>query len=276
MTRSIERRVRGKHAMVTGGSEGIGFAIARRLVMYGASVTLVARSGTKLDCARARLLAEVRNAKVFTVSLDVSDDTAVARVIGDEVRHHPLDFLFNNAGISRPGYFWDIPHRDFVRQNEINFAGAVLVTRAALPSLLSSSDPHIVNVGSVSSVVASLGHSAYCGSKFALFGFSEVLRAELRLRGVRVSIALPPEVETKMLDEEAPYLPKAAKVLQGTAGKLTPDKVAVAILKGMNTTAFEIVPGFMAKTTIMMYRLAPGFVRAYSDWVVRKAVNQLE
>jgi 3-dehydrosphinganine reductase len=269
MMAGVAHRVRGKHALITGGSHGIGFALARRLVMYGATVTLVARHADKLEEARVRLAAEVANARIFALPLDVSDDAQVRAVIGRELDLRPLDFLFNNAGMSRPGFFWDIPPADFARHLAVNFAGAVSVTRAALPSLIRSSDAHIVNVGSVSSVVASLGHSGYCASKFALFGYSEVLRAELEPRGVRVSIVLPPEVATKMLDEELPFLPKAAKVLQQSAGTLTPDEVARAILKGMNTRKFEIVPGFLAKATILAYRLAPSLVRAYTDRIAR-------
>jgi 3-dehydrosphinganine reductase len=233
MKEAIARRVRGKHALITGGSYGIGFALAERLVMNGASVTLIARDADKLASAQARLRQRVHRAHVRTLALDVSSSDA-PHVIGRELMLKPVDFLFNNAGISRPGYFWEIPEDEFERHTQINFNGAVNVTRAALPSLLRSNDPHIVNVGSVSSVVASLGHSAYCGSKFALYGFSETLRAELRSRGVRVSIALPPETDTPMLANELPHLPPGAKRLQRSGGLLSADEVALAILRGMN------------------------------------------
>ncbi len=266
----IEREFRGRRVLITGGSEGIGLALARRLVMYGAEVTLVARNQEKLDRARALLLGEVRDARVDVIAIDVSDTRAVAERFPSALAGRGLDVLVNNAGISRPGYFWEIPDADFARTLDVNFAGVVQLTRALLP-LLEQSRGHIVNVGSISSVIATLGHSAYCGSKFALYGFSDVLRAELRPRGVRVSIVLPPETETKMLDDEAPFLPKGARALQESAGRLTADEVARATLRGIVRGDFEIVPGFLARASVLASRLAPGLVRAYSDWVVRRA-----
>ncbi len=263
--------VRGRRALVTGGSEGIGFAIARRLAMYGAKVTLLARDPEKLEFARAAIEEQAPGTRVRTLALDVADEQRVRsnlpRALGDD----GLDLLINCAGTSRPGYFADIPAPDFRRQLEVNLGGAVHVTRALLERLAASARGHIVNVGSVSSVVATLGHSAYAASKFALYGWSDVLRAELKSRHIRVSIVLPPETSTKMLDAERPYLPKAAAALQGAAGRLTADDVARSLLRGIARGQFEIVPGVLARATVFAFRTAPGCVRLYADWVARRA-----
>jgi 3-dehydrosphinganine reductase len=267
---NFERRFRGRHVLITGGSEGIGFALARRLVRCGADVTLVARNRSKLERAREVLASEVPDACVDVIDLDVSDARAVSETFPRVLDGRPLDVLINNAGVSRPGYFWEIPDADFQRIFDVNFAGVVQLTRALLPTL-ERSRGHVVNVGSLSSVIATLGHSAYCGSKFALYGFSDVLRAELRPRGVAVSIVLPPETETGMVEYERPFLPKGARALQESAGVLTADEVARATLRGVARGDFEIIPGFLARAAVLASRLAPGVVRAYSDWVVRRA-----
>ncbi|MEY4579503.1 MAG: hypothetical protein RL701_4206 [Pseudomonadota bacterium] len=267
----VRKRVRGRHALITGGSAGIGFALAQRLLRCGAGVTLVARNAARLDAAKQQLEHAIAGARVRTLSVDVSDAESVAAQLTPELQAQPIDYLFNNAGVSRPGYFWAIPPAEFKRQNEINFDGVVHVTRAALPTLKTSTDAHIVNVGSLSSVIASLGHSAYCSSKFALYGFSDVLRAELKPLGIRVSIALPPEVETGMLAAELPHLPPGAKELQQSAGLLSADAVALAILRGMNSSNFEIIPGALARASVLAYRWLPNVSRAYCDWVVRRA-----
>lgn len=264
---AVERRFRGRHVLVTGGSEGIGFALARRLVAVGAEVTLVSRSAEKLAAAGARLAAEVPAARIEAVPLDVGDAAAVAATFPRWLGARPLDVLINNAAVSRPGYFDEIPAADFQRMMDVNFAGVVNVTRALLPAL-ERARGHLVNVGSLSSVVATLGHSAYCSSKFALYGFSEVLRAELRPRGVAVSIVLPPETETRMVEDERPFLPPAAVVLQESAGRLTADEVARATLRGVAGGDFEIVPGLLARLALFAARLSPALVRAYSDWVI--------
>jgi 3-dehydrosphinganine reductase len=263
------RVVRGLRVLVTGGSEGIGFAVARRMAMSGAEVTLLARDPARLAEARATLSEQVPGTRVAILSLDVSDVEAVRAALPSALPEGELDVLVNAAGISRPGLFDEIPPEAFRRQMDVNFTGAVEVTRAVLPALLRSRRAHIVNIGSVSSVVATLGHPAYAATKFALYGFSDVLRAELALRGVRVSIVLPPETKTRMLEQERPFTPPAALRLQGTAGQLTVDEVARATLRGMARGQFEIIPGVMARATVVAFRLCPGLVRAYADWVVR-------
>lgn len=264
----LERHFRDRHVLITGASRGIGFALARRLVMLGARTTLVARNLEKLEAAKRSLLEQVPSADVAISAVNVVDARAV-HGLRASLADRPLDVLVNNAGVSRPGRFWEIPENDFERQIDVNFAGTVRVTRALLP-LLEASRGHIVNVASLSSVVASVSHSAYCSSKFAQYGLSEVLRAELRERGLRVSVVLPPETETEMLNDERPYLSRAALALQGSAGRLTADAVALATLRGVARGSYEIVPGAMARVTLTVARLAPGLVRAYSDWVVRR------
>lgn len=261
--------VRGRHALVTGGSEGIGFALARRMLMCGARVTLLARDRLKLDSARAALEEQVPGAHVRVVALDIANADSVRSALPAVLSDAGIDILVNNAGISRPGAFLEIPDEAFRRQIDVNFWGAVEVTRTLLPHILDSSRAHIVNIGSVSSVVATVGHPAYAASKFALYGFSDALRAELAPLGVRVSIVLPPETATKMLEEEQAHLTTAARALQRTAGRLSPDEVARAVLRGMARGKFEIVPGFLARATVVAFRMFPAGVRAYADWVVR-------
>jgi 3-dehydrosphinganine reductase len=265
--------VRGRHALVTGGSEGIGFALARRMAMSGARVTLLARDRLKLERARAALEEQVPGALVRVVALDVADAALVRSTLPSALGDAALDILVNNAGVSRPGQFLEISNEAFRRQIDVNFWGAVEVTRALLPRLGASPYAHIVNIGSVSSVVATVGHPAYAASKFALYGFSDSLRAELAPLGVRVSIVLPPETTTKMLDEERAHLTMAALALQRTAGRLSPDTVARAILRGMAAGKFEIIPGILARATVLAFRMFPSGVRAYADWVVRSQAD---
>lgn len=267
---AVERHFRRRHVLVTGGSEGIGFALARRLVAVGADVTLLSRSAVKLAKAQQVLRAEVPTARIEVIALDVGVAADVSGAFARWPSTRRLDVLINNAAVSRPGYFDEIPGTDFQRMLEVNFSGVVNVTRALLPAL-ERSRGHVVNIGSLSSVVATLGHSGYCGSKFALYGFSDVLRAELRPRGVSVSIVLPPEVDTQMIEDERPHLPPAAVVLQQAAGRLSADEVARATLRGVARGDFEIVPGLLAKAALVAVRLAPGLVRAWSDRIIDTA-----
>ncbi len=270
MNRRVKLRFAGRHALITGGSEGIGFAIARRLIMLNAGVTLVARNVAKLEHARELLMSEVAGARVRILQLDVSDEDAVPRVLGAELEEQPIDYLINNAGYSRPGEFIRLGRDDFQRQIDVNFLAVIHVTRVALAVLLNARDPHIVNIGSLAGVIAVYGQSAYCSSKFALYGLTDSLRAELRPLGIKVSIVLPPETETAMLEAERPYMPKASAQLQSGVGRLSADEVALAVLSGMCTDKFEIVPGVLNRAARILGRIVPGSIRAYSDWIVRR------
>lgn len=263
---AVDRYFHGRHVLITGGSQGIGFALARRLTIAGAELTLLSRSADKLARAKASLLTEVPAARVETLALDVSDAGAIAEAL-PRALGRPLDVLINNAGVSRPGYFSEIPTDAFSHMMKVNFEGTLNVTRALLPAL-ERTRGHVVNIGSLSSVIATLGHSGYCSSKFALYGLSDVLRAELRPRGIRVSVVLPPETETNMLADERPFLPPAAIALQESAGRLSADEVARATLRGVARDQFEIVPGWLAKAAVVASRVAPGLLRSWSDWVI--------
>ena len=254
----LERHFRGRHAVVTGGSAGIGLAIARRLVGLGAGVTLVARNPERLERAASEL------AGARTVVLDVSDAEAVAAVVPSELAEQPADILVNCAGISTPARFTDLTPDQLRREMDINYFGAVWTTRAALPHFLDRGSGHILNVGSIASLVGVHGYAAYTPPKFALYGLSEVLRAELTPRGIGVTIVLPTSTRTAMLEHELEEAPPEAKRLIESTRVLEPDQVAGAALKAVARGRFEVVPGRDVALQMRAYRLAPRLGR----WIV--------
>lgn len=187
-----------KICVVTGASSGIGKRIAADLAGAGASVCVVARRTDRLE-EIVRGLPDTGGPAHSFVTADVSDRTQVdglARHV-EEV-YGRCDVLVNNAGVSGSGAFVgadSIP--DLERVFKTNFFGAAYCTAALLPMLERSAPSHVVNVASVAGRVAFGNGSAYCGSKFALVGWSEAVHYDLKKRGVFVSLVEPGPVPTE-------------------------------------------------------------------------------
>ena len=260
----LERRFRGEHAIVTGGSGGIGLAIARRLVALGGSVTLVARDRGRLE----RAATDLGGAR--TLALDVADEAAVAAALPAEVAEHPAGLLVNCAGISTTAEFMDLASDALRREMDVNYFGAVWATRAVLPHFAERGRGHVVNVGSTASLVGIHGYGAYTPPKFALYGLSEVLRAELGPRGIGVTVVLPTSTRTPMLERELEEAPAETRAILESTRVLEPDEVAEAALRAVARSRFEVVPGRDVALSMRAYRLAPRIGRALVDREARK------
>lgn len=257
---------RGRHALVTGGSSGIGLAFARHVASLGGKVTLVARRQSVLDEARAQI-----GDAAATLSVDIADADAVDRVVGAWAAAHPVDFLVNNAGWVMPGRFLELDPRHVRDMMEINYFGTVHLCRAVLPSMVARGSGHVLNVSSMAGAIGIYGYTAYSASKFALVGFSQSLRAELWPHGVKVSVCLPPDTDTPQLAFENQYKPKETKAIAGNVKTLPPEAVARAMADGMAKGSFEIVPGFDAWSTNLAARWLPGVTRWVCDQSQKKA-----
>lgn len=225
----------GAHVLVTGGSSGIGKAIAIECVKRGASLTLLARDEAKL--VQTKLVAEksLKNEaqqKVSYVCVDVSKEyTSVERAIKEaEKRIGPIDVLVNAAGFSISGQFEDIPIEDFKRLLNVNYLGSVYATKAVLPQMKQRRKGRIVFVSSQAGQLGIFGFTAYSGSKFALRGMTEALQMEVTPYNIRVSLAFPPDTDTPGYIEEMKTKPLETRLISETSGLFKPDDVASAIV----------------------------------------------
>ncbi len=256
--------------LITGGSSGIGKAIATEAIRQDVNVFLVARDPIKLDQAVADLSAIKDGAQVAAASVSVDDSAALASaVIKAESLHGPIDLLVNSAGVSLPGYFEDLTMEDFSHLIEINYLGTVRAIQAVLPSMKNRRQGWIANVSSVAGFKGFFGYTAYCGSKFAVSGFSEALRVELDRYNVGVSLVCPPDTRTPMLDNEEGTKPAETKRLAASATVLEPQQVAQAVWSGLYRSKFWITPG----TEANLFRHANRYAPAIVDWVVRRAMR---
>jgi 3-dehydrosphinganine reductase len=259
---------RGARALVTGGSSGIGRAIAVRLVRAGAHVGIVARGAERLQAVRAELVTAAADParRIAAIPADVATCAqAEAAVASCADALGGLDLVVNNAGVALAARFEETHPDAFRRLLEVNLLGTVYVTRAALPYLRAAPRGHVVNVSSLAGLLAVYGYTAYAASKYAVTGFSEALRQELRPRGIGVSVCFPPDTDTPQLAEENRTKPAETRALAGTAAVLSADAVASALLEGVARGRFWIVPGRRARLVAWAARHVPGLVRAVID-----------
>lgn len=270
---SLQSTFGGKVSLITGGSSGIGLALAKRIAELGGDVVLVARREGPLAEAAAEVRSRNGKVKVETLALDVADEEAVTRELGAISEKMPLEHVFNNAGVVMPGRFLELDAKHFRDMMRINYEGAVHVSRATLPAMVARRSGHLLNVSSMAGLIGIYGYTAYAASKFALAGFSQALRAELWPHGVQVHVCYPPDTDTPQLAFENQYKPAETKAIAGNVKTLRPEDVAESILKGMDAGTFEIVPGLDGKVSALAQRIAPGLVRWVCDLSQKKAAT---
>ena len=271
-------QLRNQHVLITGGSSGIGLALARRAARQGAKVTLLARDPQKLAAARDEIqrLAPTAPA-VGTVSADVARQADVLRALADaEKIQGPVDVLIAAAGMARPGYFEEVPVEIFERTMAVNYFGALYALKAVVPGMRQRGRGAVVLIASGAGLVGLFGYTPYSPTKFALRGLAESLRAELKSSGVRVAIVYPPDTDTPQLAEENRTKPAETKALTAAAGLWTADDVARVTLDGLARGKFSITPGFALTALAWWHSLLAPVLRWHFDRIAARARRAAE
>jgi NAD(P)-dependent dehydrogenase (short-subunit alcohol dehydrogenase family) len=186
-------------ALVTGGTRGIGFAIARAIVAAGGRVMVTGRSQAGVDAAVQSLAAHAGGdaACVAGEVADVRDRAAVERAVGEATRRFDgLNVLVNNAGAGGFVEVASMTPDDWHRVIDTNLTGVFYCTRAALPALRDARGAWVINIASLAGRNSFVGGAAYCASKAGLIAFSESLMQEVRYDDIRVTVIMPGSVAT--------------------------------------------------------------------------------
>lgn len=241
-------RLEGQRVLITGGSAGIGLALARALLESGCRVAVCGRDPERLAAAEAALPG------LETLQADVAEDDDLRRLAaGAEERLGGLSMLVNNAGIQyQTRYTEDDPAQIFAqleREVAVNFTGLIKLTTLCLPALASADEAAIVNVSSGLALVPKASAPVYCATKAALHSFSKALRYQLEdhRSAIRLFEVLPPMVDTQMTAGRG----------EKPGQKITTDQVAAETLEGMRRDRYEIR---VAKVRLLHWvnRFAPG------------------
>jgi short-subunit dehydrogenase len=151
---------------------------------------------------------------------------------------------------------------------KINLYGTRNMIAEVLPAMKKRGG-HIVIISSVAGLMGMCGYTAYGTSKFALVGFAECLRGELKQQGIHLTIVCPPEVDTPMLLDEMKTIPSEIRILKNMSGQLKPEFVAAQLLRAIVQKKFMVVPGFRAKWLWYTQRLTPALFRFSSDMIIK-------
>jgi short-subunit dehydrogenase len=258
---------RNRSVVITGGSRGLGLAMAKRLVHEGARITLLARDGAELERAKGFLEKDksVKNlGSAISIVCDVSDPEDLRAAFNRvEAEYGGIDVLINNAGSVSAGPFEATNERDFEAQMNLHFFAILRATRLILPYFKKTGGGRIVNISSLGGKMSVPHMSPYCASKFALSGFSQGISAELRRDGIYVTTVYPGLMRTGSpiqavfkSDQEKEFAWFAiSDSMPGLS--ISADRAARQILHGVSVGKSEVIITLPAKLGIFVHNNFP-------------------
>jgi NAD(P)-dependent dehydrogenase (short-subunit alcohol dehydrogenase family) len=193
--------LKGRHAVVTGGAAGIGFAITQRLLASGVAVTWWDRDAAAMAAAQNQLAQPVR-----AVVADVGEHASVVQAVQQTLAGNPvIDVLVNCAGVTGPNVkLWDYPPQAWAQVMQVNLNGLFYCCREVVPVMRKSAYGRIVNIASVAGKEGNPNASAYSASKAAVIALTKSLGKELADTGIRVNCVTPAAVKTAIFDQMTP------------------------------------------------------------------------
>ena len=251
--------------LVTGGSEGIGLAVAAEAVKSGAEVEIWARSEDKLKAACERLNT-VRSGAATWRRVDVSDPLDVRTAAEKYLSHGVPDRLFHCAGFAVAAFLDDVADNDVERMFAVNAMGSIYVARVIAPAMAQRKTGAIVLTSSDLGFVGLFGWSVYAATKHAVVGFASSLRNELKPFGVSVQALCPPATQTPGFDRENESKPRSVRKAEEAGGVMSPEAVARTAWARCGEGGFYIIPNRTSRILFALTRvslgLAHGLVRA--------------
>lgn len=255
----------GKHVLVTGGSKGLGFSLAKQLaVQHKAQVTICCRTQAELDAAVHQVVA--LGGKIQGFICDVTNNQACQDLVANaELGFGPVRVLINCAGKAVPGLFNDQSVEEMESTMRLNFLGSVFPTKVVVSNAIKRQreDPalehKVVFVASQAGLMSMVGYSSYSPSKFAVRGLAESLRNELLPHNIAVSVAYPGNMDTPGYEEEMKVKPEATKQIEAMESLQSAEDVARALIHSMAKHEFALYGGNLSGYFLgrMAHGLAP-------------------
>jgi len=265
--------LQGKTALITGGSSGIGLALAIEIARSGGKPVILARRPEQLAVA-AEAIQPFTSYPVEIISCDVTKPDQMESELGEYIEKAGApDILINSAGVAHPGKFEDLPPEIFTWMMDVNYYGTVHACQTIVPYMIDRGSGHIVNISSMAGFLGVYGYTAYSASKFAVRGFTDALRSELKPHAVQVSIVFPPDTQTPQLEYEEQFKPYVTRVVNGTISPMSPASVAQSIVRGMRRNRYVITPGTEPTLFYHLAHLLAFAVPSILDLMVLRAIQ---
>ncbi len=276
----------GKTVFITGVGSGMGLESALQLAAQGAHIVGFDRSGAETTRHAIEARRRSTTQRVVQFIADVSDRAATLAVLRDAVAQCGTpDLVIHMAGVGGVAEMVDMPFEFFDRMLQINLYGTRHVVEALLPALLekaaSGVRPKLLLVGSMGGYVPVYGYTAYSTSKFAVVGFAQCLRYELKPRGIDVACFCPSEVRTPALAKEYESIHPATRAMKAVSGQMDMHEAIAGLLAGLRRNTFTIVPGWRTRLVHLALRLTPealwhGVTDRIVAWALHNAAHNAE
>lgn len=269
----------GKLALVTGGSSGIGLAIAKQIVQRQGSVAILARRPEMLSSAINEIekFRITQDQKILPIQGDVTDFETLQSVLETLILQHGTpDIVINSAGVAHPGNFTNLSLDIFHWMMDVNYFGTVNVLKILVPGMQKRRSGAIVNMSSIAGFIGVYGYSAYGASKYAIAGFSDALRSELKPYNIKVSVVFPPDTDTPQLEYEKQYKPFITKEIAGSAKLMSADIVAREIVQKVASGKYVILPGGEGKLLYFAHHFLGRTLYPIMDFMVKSSIQKLK
>jgi 3-dehydrosphinganine reductase len=270
---------RGKSVLITGGTSGIGLALATLLIQEHCHVAILSRQQVLIDTALAELtkIAPIGAPGVIAIQADVTKRAELNKILDDYTNQHGVpDIVINCAGVAHPGTFTSLKPEIFDWLMDVNYFGTVNVLKNLVPVMKSRHSGVIVNISSVAGFIGIYGYTAYSASKFAVTGFTDALRSELKPYGIQVSIVFPPDTKTPQLDYESKFKPYITQQVAGSASLMSAEAVASEIIRKVAHKKYIILPGSEGKLFYTLKNLAGRNLYPVLDMMVKNAIGKIK
>ena len=262
-----------KSILITGGSSGIGFGIAKLLASEGAHLLILAREQSLTDSIKTDLLSQHENCRVDLISCDITKNAQIQNAVElIRSRTSVIDLLINNAGYATYELFVNIQFEETIKLAATNFIGHVAMTSALVPLVRSADNGHICFVNSVGAKIPITPNSVYGAAKKGLEGFADVLHYELQLDGICVTSVFPGRIVTPFFNHWT-----FRNRVEGLETKLTfpVDRACSQIVRGLKKRKRNIYVPKYWQFIAYVYQIDPFVSRMLFSLVLKKRLRQI-
>lgn len=262
-TENSQKTIAGKVAVITGGSMGIGEAIAKTFVEAGAHVVLLSRDAGRLEAARARI---GHSDRTLALACDVRNREEIDRAVGLILHHFQrMDIWVNNAGHGLLDSITNVNMTDVRETFETNLFGTLEGMKAVIPIMCQQGSGTIINISSVAGHIPLPFHAIYSATKFAMNAIGKAARVELAGRGIHVMTVCPGYVATDF-GTNAIRGGERKQVRPTSVRGISPDRVARAVLRGYAKDKRELIVPWTMHPVVKLYQFFPGLV----EWGMKR------